>query len=74
MNVYVDVIVINAHVYVQIWLVAWLTRDSRPFETLFQSISSGLRVTGRKKREKNGGEKKCSNKPTRTYCKHSKSS
>ena len=41
------------------WLVGWLCKALRPFETVFQSISGRLPERGRKKREKR--EKNCSN-------------
>ena len=38
------------------WLVGWLFWASRPFETVFQSISGRIPERGRKMRKKDRGE------------------
>ena len=44
----------------------------RPFETVFQSISSRLPKRGRKRRVKIDESKSVQTTPTGTYCKHSR--
>ena len=50
------------------WLVGWLFGVYRPFETVFQSISSRLPKRGRKRRERIEESKNVRTTPTRTYC------
>ena len=53
-------------------LVGWLFWVKRPFETVFQSISSRLPKRGRKRRERIDESKNVQTTPTRTYCKCSR--
>ena len=53
------------------WLVGWLFWVKRPFETVFQSISSRLPKRGRKRRERTEESKNVQTTPTRTYCERS---
>ena len=56
-----------------VWgLVGWLFWVSRPFETVFQSISGRLPKRGRKRREGIDESKNVQTTPTRTYCKCSR--
>ena len=53
-------------------LVGWLFWVSRPFETVFQSISGPLPKRGRKRSEKTEESKNVQTTPTRTYCKRNR--
>ena len=52
-------------------LVGWFW-VSRPFETVFQSISGRLPKKGRKRKERIDESKNVQTTPTRTYCKRSR--
>ena len=54
------------------WLVGWLFWVYRPFETVFQSISSRLPKRGRKRRKRIDESKNVQTTPTRTYCERSR--
>ena len=53
-------------------LVGWLFWASRPFETVFQSISGRLPEGGRKQRAMIAESKNVHTAPTRNYCKRSR--